>query len=210
MTTTPLSAARVRDVTVASLLLVVTSPLLVAISIAILVTMGRPVFFVQQRPGLHGEPFRLVKFRTMTLKRGDDGELLPDEQRLTGVGRFLRATSLDELPELWHVFTGEMSLVGPRPLLPEYLDLYSPEQARRHEVPPGITGLAQVEGRNALDWEERLALDVRYVEERSFWLDVRILARTLVAVLTRRGVRQPGHATSERFRGSGEHGGSAR
>ena len=149
--------------------------------------LGSPVLFRQIRPGLDGRPFMMVKFRTMTDERDAGGELLPDAQRLTAFGRFLRATSLDELPELWNVLSGEMSLVGPRPLLMEYLPLYSPEQARRHEVRPGITGWAQVNGRNALSWEERFKLDVWYVDHRSLWLDLRILLRTAKTVLTGAG-----------------------
>ena len=147
--------------------------------------LGSPVFFRQTRPGLHGRPFEMVKFRTMTDVRGPDGQLLPDAVRLTAFGRFLRATSLDELPELWNVLKGDMSLVGPRPLLMEYLPLYSPEQARRHDVRPGITGWAQVNGRNALSWEEKFKLDVWYVDHRSLWLDVKILWLTVRKVLVR-------------------------
>ncbi len=164
--------------------------------------LGSPVLFRQVRPGLHGRPFMMVKFRTMTDERGADGELLPDAQRLTAFGRFLRATSLDELPELWNVLCGEMSLVGPRPLLMEYLPLYSPEQARRHEVRPGITGWAQVNGRNALSWEERFKLDVWYVDHRSLWLDLRILWLTVRKVLVREGISAQGEATMPRFTGS--------
>jgi lipopolysaccharide/colanic/teichoic acid biosynthesis glycosyltransferase len=164
--------------------------------------LGSPVLFRQVRPGLHGRPFMMVKFRTMTDERGADGELLPDAQRLTALGRLLRATSLDELPELWNVLRGEMSLVGPRPLLMEYLPLYSPEQARRHEVRPGITGWAQVNGRNALSWEERFKLDVWYVDHRSLWLDLRILWLTVRKVLVREGISAQGEATMPRFTGN--------
>lgn len=164
--------------------------------------LGSPVLFRQVRPGLHGRPFMMVKFRTMTDERGADGELLPDAQRLTAFGRFLRATSLDELPELWNVLCGEMSLVGPRPLLMEYLPLYSPEQARRHEVRPGITGWAQVNGRNALSWEDRFKLDVWYVDHRSFWLDLRILWLTVRKVIVREGISAQGEATMPRFTGN--------
>ena len=167
------------------------------IAVAVRATMGAPVLFRQVRPGRHGELFELVKFRTMRSGDGDDAE------RLTRLGRWLRATSLDELPELWNVLRGDMSLVGPRPLLVEYLDLYSPEQARRHEVRPGLTGLAQVAGRNLLDWDERFALDVRYVEERSLALDLRILGRTVLAVLRREGISGGGgEATMAPFQGS--------
>lgn len=164
--------------------------------------LGSPVLFRQVRPGLHGRPFMMIKFRTMTDERGADGELLPDARRLTSFGRFLRATSLDELPELWNVLRGEMSLVGPRPLLMEYLPLYSPEQARRHEVRPGITGWAQVNGRNALSWEERFKLDVWYVDHRSLWLDLRILWLTVRKVIVREGISAQGEATMPRFTGN--------
>lgn len=163
--------------------------------------LGSPALFRQVRPGLHGQPFMMVKFRTMTDERGPDGELLPDAQRLTAFGRFLRASSLDELPELWNVLRGEMSLVGPRPLLMEYLPLYSPEQARRHKVRPGITGWAQVNGRNAVSWEERFRLDVWYVDHRSLWLDLRILWLTVRKVLVREGISAQGEATMPRFTG---------
>ena len=163
--------------------------------------LGSPVLFTQVRPGLHGRPFRMVKFRTMTDERDASGALLPDAQRLTPFGRFLRASSLDELPELWNVLRGEMSLVGPRPLLMEYLPLYSPEQARRHEVRPGITGWAQVNGRNAISWADKFALDVWYVDHRSLWLDVRILWLTVRKVLVRDGISAAGEATMPRFEG---------
>lgn len=164
--------------------------------------LGSPALFRQVRPGLHGRPFMMVKFRTMTDERGADGELLPDAQRLTAFGRFLRASSLDELPELWNVLRGDMSLVGPRPLLMEYLPLYSPEQARRHEVRPGITGWAQVNGRNAVSWDERFKLDVWYVDHRSLWLDLRILWLTVRKVLVREGISAQGEATMPRFTGN--------
>ncbi len=163
--------------------------------------LGSPVLFIQQRPGLHGKPFRMVKFRTMTDARDAAGQLLPDAQRLTPFGCFLRASSLDELPELWNVMRGEMSLVGPRPLLMEYLPLYSPQQARRHEVRPGITGWAQVNGRNAISWADKFALDVWYVDHRSLWLDVRILWLTMRKVLVRDGISAAGEATMPRFEG---------
>jgi len=164
--------------------------------------LGSPVFFKQVRPGVHGKPFEMLKFRTMTDERGVDGALLPDSERLTSFGRFLRATSLDELPELWNVLKGDMSLVGPRPLLMEYLPLYTPEQARRHEVRPGITGWAQVNGRNAISWEEKFALDVWYVDNRTFWLDIKILWLTVKKVLVRDGISAQGEATMPRFTGS--------
>ena len=163
--------------------------------------LGSPVLFRQVRPGLHGQPFEMVKFRTMTNARGPDGALLPDADRLTPFGRFLRASSLDELPELWNVLKGEMSLVGPRPLLMEYLPLYSPQQARRHEVRPGITGWAQVNGRNALGWDEKFKLDVWYVDHRSLWLDIKILWLTVKKVLVREGISAAGEATMPRFTG---------
>ena len=164
--------------------------------------LGSPVFFRQTRPGLHGQPFEMVKFRTMTDTRGPDGALLPDAVRLTPFGRFLRSTSLDELPELWNVLKGDMSLVGPRPLLMEYLPLYSPEQARRHAVRPGITGWAQVNGRNAISWDDKFKLDVWYVDHRSLWLDLRILWMTVRKVLVRDGISAEGQATVAYFRGN--------
>jgi sugar transferase EpsL len=175
--------------------------LMLVVAVLVRLRLGAPVIFAQQRPGLHGRPFTMYKFRTMTDARGPDDALLPDADRLTRFGRFLRATSLDELPELWNVLKGEMSLVGPRPLLMEYLSLYSPEQARRHEVRPGITGWAQVNGRNATTWDERFRHDVWYVDNMSVWLDLRILGRSLVQVLRRDGITAPGAATMEKFRG---------
>jgi lipopolysaccharide/colanic/teichoic acid biosynthesis glycosyltransferase len=163
--------------------------------------LGSPVFFTQLRPGLHGKPFRMVKFRTMTDKRDTVGALLPDAQRLTPFGRFLRASSLDELPELWNVLCGDMSLVGPRPLLMEYLPIYLPEQARRHEVRPGITGWAQVNGRNAISWADKFVLDVWYVDHRSLWLDIKILWLTVLKVLVSDGISAPGEETMPRFEG---------
>ena len=164
--------------------------------------LGHPAFFRQVRPGLHGQPFEMVKFRSMTDARGPDGALLPDAERLTPFGRFLRASSLDELPGLWNVLKGDMSLVGPRPLLMEYLPLYSPERARRHEVRPGITGWAQVNGRNALGWDDKFKLDVWYVDHRSLWLDIKILWLTVKKVLVRDGISAAGEATMPRFTGS--------
>jgi lipopolysaccharide/colanic/teichoic acid biosynthesis glycosyltransferase len=175
---------------------------LAALALIVRLKLGSPVLFRQDRPGLDGVLFSMVKFRTMTDARNAQGELLPDADRMTGFGRALRASSLDELPELWNVIRGEMSLVGPRPLLPEYLPLYTPYQARRHEVRPGITGWAQVNGRNALTWEERFDLDVWYVDNRTFALDLRILALTLKRVLQRDGITAPGEATASRFTGS--------
>jgi lipopolysaccharide/colanic/teichoic acid biosynthesis glycosyltransferase len=190
------------DVGVAATALVVLSPALIAIAVAVRLFLGSPVLFRQQRPGLRGEPFELVKFRTMRDARDRQGRPLSDAERLTRFGRLLRASSLDELPELWNVLKGEMSLVGPRPLLMEYLPLYSAEQARRHEVKPGITGWAQVNGRNALSWDEKFALDLWYVEHRSLMLDLRILLLTLWRVVRPQGVTQAGHATAEPFRGN--------
>lgn len=177
-------------------------PLLLTLAIVVKLRLGGDIFFSQLRPGLHGRPFLLLKFRSMTQERGPDGELLPDAQRLTPFGRWLRSTSLDELPELWNVVKGDMSLVGPRPLLMEYLPLYTPVQSRRHEVRPGITGLAQVSGRNAISWDERFALDVWYVENCRLLLDLEILWRTLGKVIRREGISALGEATMPRFRGS--------
>lgn len=189
------------------LLAAVAALLLLALPLAVLTwvvrrKLGSPAFFRQVRPGLHGRPFEMVKFRTMTDERGPDGQLLPDAVRLMSFGRFLRATSLDELPELWNVLNGDMSLVGPRPLLMEYLPLYSSEQVRRQEVRPGITGWAQVNGRNALSWEEKFRLDVWYVDHRSLWLDVKILWLTVLKVLVREGISAPGDATMPVFKGT--------
>jgi lipopolysaccharide/colanic/teichoic acid biosynthesis glycosyltransferase len=182
---------------------VLTAPvwlLVVAIvAIAVRRRLGRPAIFTQQRPGLHGRPFILVKFRTMTDARSEHAVLLPDADRLTDFGRWLRSTSLDELPELWNVLKGDMSLVGPRPLLMEYLPLYSEEQARRHDVRPGVTGWAQINGRNAIGWREKLSLDVWYVDHHSLWLDMKILWLTLIRVFERHGVAAEGEATTTRF-----------
>ena len=197
-----LAAKRAMDFSVALIGLVFLSPLLIVISGLILICMGRPIFFRQERPGLKGKIFTLVKFRTMSHARDGAGRLLPDAQRLTRLGRFLRMTSLDEIPQLWNVLKGELSLVGPRPLLVEYLGLYSPEQRRRHDVKPGITGWAQVNGRNAITWERKFEFDVWYVDHRSFLLDLKILLMTAAKVLTGEGVRQEGQATAERFRGT--------
>jgi lipopolysaccharide/colanic/teichoic acid biosynthesis glycosyltransferase len=192
---------RLFDFVAASLALLMLALPLLALAWVIRRKLGSPVLFRQVRPGLQGRPFTMVKFRTMTDERGPDGALLPDAQRLTPFGRFLRASSLDELPELWNVLKGEMSLVGPRPLLMEYLPLYTPEQARRHEVRPGITGWAQVNGRNAISWADKFALDVWYVDHRSLWLDVRILWLTVRKVLVRDGISAAGEATMPRFEG---------
>jgi lipopolysaccharide/colanic/teichoic acid biosynthesis glycosyltransferase len=193
---------RLFDLAVGLSALILLSPLLAALALAVRVKLGSPVFFRHVRPGLGGKPFTLVKFRTMTDARDADGKLLPDAVRLTRFGRFLRSSSLDELPELLNVVRGEMSLVGPRPLLVQYLDRYTPEQARRHEVQPGITGWAQVNGRNAITWEEKFALDVWYVDHLSLALDVKIIGRTLASVVKREGISQAGQATMEEFKGT--------
>jgi len=190
---------RTFDLVVATVALVLLSPVLAAVALTVLVSMGRPVLFRQVRPGLHGAPFAILKFRTMRPPLRPGGELYDEADRLTRVGMLLRATSLDELPELFNVLRGEMSLVGPRPLLVEYLTRYTPEQARRHLVRPGITGLAQINGRNGLDWERRFELDVYYVDHRSFRLDLTILAQTLPSVLRRTGISAEGHVTAPQF-----------
>lgn len=193
---------RAIDVAVSATTLLVTGPALLGAAAAVRVTLGAPVFFRQRRPGLHGKPFEIWKFRTMTDAKAPDGRLLPDSERLTAVGRFLRGSSLDELPQLLNVLKGEMSLVGPRPLLMQYLERYDARQARRHDVPPGITGLTQVRGRNSLSWEEKFELDVQYVERWSLLLDLQILAETALRVVDRRGISQAGHATMPEFMGS--------
>ena len=189
------------DRTAAAIGILLTLPLQLALALLVLVSTGWPVFFLQRRPGQGGRPIRVLKFRTMTESRGPDGQLLSDHHRITAVGRCLRAASLDEIPQLWNVLLGDLSLVGPRPLLFQYLDRYSPEQARRHEVLPGITGWSQVNGRNALTWDEKLALDVWYVDNWSLGLDVRILWLTVARVLEGRGVSQEGHVTMPEFMG---------
>lgn len=194
-------AKRAIDLVGALVGLVVFAIPMAVIALLIRARMGSPVLFTQIRPGLHGEPFTLYKFRTMREGVDNHGRPLPDAERLTALGRALRSTSLDELPELWSVLRGDMSLVGPRPLLMHYLELYTPEQARRHETRPGITGLSQIHGRNAQTWDRKLALDAQYVDRWSLWHDVTILARTLVAVAKREGITQPGSATAEEFRG---------
>jgi sugar transferase EpsL len=193
---------RTFDASVCATVLLALMPLLAGVGLFGNLLSGHPILFSQLRPGLHGRPFRLYKFRTMRDTRDASGQLLPDAERLTPFGRFLRATSLDELPSLWNVLKGDMSLVGPRPLLMEYLECYTPEQARRHEVRPGITGWAQVNGRNALSWEEKFKLDVWYVDNQSFWLDMKILALTVWHVLARKGISAQGHATMPPFLGS--------
>lgn len=193
---------RVFDILVSLVALGCLLPFLLILGLVIAVKMGRPVLFKQVRPGLEGKPFQMVKFRSMTDEKDQSGELLPDDQRLPVFGKLLRATSLDELPELWNVLKGEMSLVGPRPLLMEYLDHYTPEQARRHEVRPGVTGWAQVNGRNAISWEQKFELDTWYVDNRSFWLDIKILWLTVMQVVKRDNISQDGHVTMEKFKGS--------
>ncbi|HEV7868778.1 MAG TPA: sugar transferase, partial [Chthoniobacteraceae bacterium] len=192
------------DLILSTAALVFLAPLLALIAVLVGLKLGTPVVFRQQRPGLHGAPFTIYKFRTMTGARDATGRLLPDAERLTRFGKFLRSTSLDELPELINVLRGEMSLVGPRPLLMEYLPLYSPEQKRRHDLLPGITGWAQINGRNAASWPRKFALDVWYVDHQSLWLDVKILAMTVWKVLRRDGINQPGRATADRFVGETE------
>ncbi len=192
---------RALDFSAAAIGLLLLSPLLAILALLVRWKLGSPVLFRQQRPGLHGRPFILVKFRTMTDARYADGRLLPDAGRLTPLGKFLRRTSLDELPELWNVLKGEMSLVGPRPLLIEYLPLYSPEEARRHEVRPGITGWAQVNGRNALSWPDKFKLDVAYVDGLSFRLDLKTLWLTVWQVVRRDGISADGEATMQKFTG---------
>lgn len=190
------------DVSVAFLGLLVLFPIMVVLIAMIRLKLGSPVFFRQVRPGLHGKPFEMIKFRTMRNAVDAQGNPLPDSERMTPLGSFLRASSLDELPELWNVLKGDMSLVGPRPLLMEYLPLYSPEQYRRHEVRPGVTGWAQVNGRNALSWEEKFKLDVWYVDNRSFLLDLKIIFLTLKKVVVRDGINAEGEATMPKFTGS--------
>lgn len=193
---------RIFDVSVSAFLLVILSPLMLIIAIAILADSGWPVFFVQTRPGYKGKPFRMYKFRTMKDLRDKEGNLLPDELRITPLGEFLRSTSLDELPELFNVLKGDMSLVGPRPLLMEYLPLYTPEQARRHDVKPGITGLAQVKGRNLLTWEEKFELDTYYIDHWALWMDFKILVLTVWKVLVREGISHETYVTMPPFTGS--------
>lgn len=193
---------RLLDVVTSGLGLLILSPVWLTLILLIRKRMGSPVFFRQQRPGKYGQPFLMIKFRTMHDARDAAGNLLPDAERLTRFGQFLRSTSLDELPELWNVFKGDMSLVGPRPLLMEYLPLYSAEQSRRHEVRPGITGWAQVNGRNAISWEEKFQLDIWYVDNRSIWLDLKIMLMTVKKVFVRDDIAGPGEATMSKFTGT--------
>lgn len=192
---------RLLDILVSSFVLVCFFPLFIIVALLIFLKLGSPILFRQKRPGMNGAPFEMIKFRTMKNAVDKNGELLPDEVRLTRFGRFLRSSSLDELPELWNVLKGEMSLVGPRPLLMEYLSLYNERQARRHDVRPGITGWAQINGRNAISWEEKFELDVWYVENQSLWLDCKILFLTLKKVLVRDGINEDGQATVTKFKG---------
>ncbi len=193
---------RVFDLALTLPAVLVFAPIIAAVALLVRLALGSPILFRQFRPGLHGQAFEMIKFRTMSDRRGADGKLLPDAQRLGRLGRFLRASSLDELPELWNVLRGEMSLVGPRPLLMEYLPLYDPDQARRHDVLPGLTGWAQICGRNALSWDEKFAADVWYVANRSLWLDCKIIGLTVVAVFNRKGISAAGEATMPPFTGS--------
>ena len=193
---------RAFDIVFSACWLIGFAPLLLVVAILVRLKLGSPVLFVQERPGLRARPFRMVKFRTMTDARGPDGELLPDEQRLTSFGKFLRSTTLDEFPEMWNVLIGDMSVVGPRPLLMRYVARYDAFQARRMEVRPGVTGWAQVNGRNSLSWEEKFALDVWYVDHRTFWLDMRIVVMTFFKVFARSGINADKAATMEEFRGT--------
>jgi lipopolysaccharide/colanic/teichoic acid biosynthesis glycosyltransferase len=193
---------RTFDLLASASALLVLSPVLLGVAYMVRKNLGSPVLFRQVRPGMHGKPFEMIKFRTMLDAVDAQGNVLPDEVRLTAFGRFLRSTSLDELPELWNVLKGDMSLVGPRPLLMEYLPLYSPEQARRHEARPGVTGWAQINGRNAISWEDKFKLDVWYVDNQSLWLDIRIIFLTIKKVVVRDGISADGEATMSKFTGS--------
>ena len=193
---------RLFDIAISAVALLLLSPILLVVATMVRAKLGTPVLFRQARPGLHGRPFTLAKFRTMRDALDHNGRALPDEQRLTSFGRTLRSTSLDELPELWNVLKGDMSLVGPRPLLMQYLERYSPDQARRHDVRPGLTGWAQVKGRNALSWPEKLALDVWYVDNRSFMLDLKIIAMTVKQLFVREGIAHEGSETMPEFMGN--------
>lgn len=192
---------RTFDIVGAAVGLLIFSPVLLVVALLVFLKMGSPVFFKQTRPGHNGKPFKMIKFRTMSDAVDEHGNTLFDSERLTDLGRFLRSTSLDEVPELWNVLKGDMSLVGPRPLLPEYLPLYSPEQARRHEIRPGITGWAQVNGRNTISWDEKFELDVWYIDNRNFWLDIKIIKLTILKILKREGISAPGEATISKYTG---------
>lgn len=196
---------RIFDFIATSLGLILISPILLILSLGIWISLGSPIIFRQKRPGYLSMPFWIYKFRTMTDKRGENGYLLPDAERITPFGHFLRTTSLDELPELLNIIRGEMSLVGPRPLLMDYLTRYSSEQIRRHDVLPGISGWAQIHGRNLITWEDKFRYDVWYVDNWTFWLDIKILSITFWKVLKREGINQPGHATAEEFLGENHH-----
>lgn len=193
---------RILDIVIASSALIILSPLYLYVAYKVRKNLGSPVIFRQVRPGLHGKPFEMVKFRTMTDERDAKGNLLPNEQRLPKFGKMLRATSLDEMPELWNVIKGDMSIVGPRPLLMDYLPLYNAEQAKRHNVRPGMTGYAQVNGRNSIGWEEKFKLDTWYVENRSTWLDFKIMFQTVKKVLVKEGINQSEEVTMTRFTGN--------
>lgn len=196
------SGKRILDIIVAGIALILLTPVLFITVIVLLLTGHNPVIFSQERPGLYGKIFKLLKLRTMTNKKDKNGELLPDKDRLTAVGKTIRKLSLDEIPQLWNVLKGEMSLIGPRPLLVEYLPLYNETQKHRHDVRPGITGWAQVNGRNELSWEKKFELDVWYVQHLSFWLDIKIIFLTLQRVFMAKGINQAGQATAEKFKGS--------
>lgn len=198
------ASKRIFDLLLAVLGLVILSPILLLAAVLVRIYHGSPVIFTQKRPGFKGTPFHIYKFRTMTDARDENGNLLPDAERLTRLGRFFRSSSLDELPELFNVLRGEMSIVGPRPLLMQYLERYSPEQARRHDVLPGITGWAQVNGRNAITWEDKFRLDVWYVDNWSVWLDIKIIFLTVWKVFKREGISQPGHVSAEEFMGNNQ------
>ncbi|MGE8683682.1 MAG: sugar transferase [Acinetobacter sp.] len=195
---------RLLDIIIASIALILLSPLYIYVAYKVRKNLGSPVIFRQVRPGLHGKPFEMIKFRTMTDERDAEGNLLPNEQRLPKFGKMLRATSLDEMPELWNVIKGDMSIVGPRPLLMEYLPLYNEEQAKRHNVRPGMTGHAQVNGRNAISWEKKFELDVWYVENQSIWLDFKIMFQTVKKVLFKEGINQSEEVTMTKFTGNKE------
>lgn len=193
---------RILDISVASVALLLFSPLIALLSLVIWSSMGRPILFHQERPGLNSRPFRMMKFKTMCDSFDEDGNQLPDRMRITKIGAFLRSTSLDELPELWNVLKGDMSLVGPRPLLKEYLPLYTQRQLKRHQVRPGITGWAQINGRNSISWNEKFEFDIWYVENQSLWLDLRILFLTFIKVIKREGISAEGETTMPKFKGS--------
>jgi sugar transferase EpsL len=195
---------RLIDIVASVVGLILLGPVLLVLAAVIRIKLGGPVFFRQERPGLNAKPFKLIKFRTMTDARDEQGKLLPDDQRLAALGRFLRSTSMDELPEFFNVMKGDMSLVGPRPLMMKYLARYTPEQARRHEVKPGITGWAQVNGRNAISWEDKFNLDVWYVDNWGVWLDLKIILKSIAMVVRRKDVAQDGRATVDEFMGTGQ------